>query len=406
MIGHVAGLDIGSTKVCCLIADVHEDGRTHVVGYGKEPCKGLRKGSIVDMDDASRSIQRCVSQAERMCEREVSDVTVGISGEHITMHGGVGKLTLTPSAREITGDDVRRVVDNSRDISIPPDQEILDVIPCSYKVDDRNGVVHPVGLLGSKLEVHTQIVVGGSTVVQNLARAVEKAGLRVGEMILQPLAAGQALLEESERQVGVALVDIGGHNCDVTVFAEGVLQYYGTLPIGGHHVTSDVSKLLRTSVEEAERLKLECGTVLYENIPPEDAVEVRQLGNPDGRRFPRRMLAEIMQSRMWEMLTMVRSHLERCDRLSLLPGGVVLAGGGCGLTGLTALASDMLGKMPVRVGLPKGLDGMDATTRGSDMALAAGLAQLAAMAMRQDENGEQRGDWLRTIRRKWFNASR
>jgi len=402
MIGHVAGLDIGSTKVSCLIADVDADGRAHLVGYGKEPCKGVKKGSVIDMDETTRSIERAVKSAEQMCDRQVDAVTVGISGEHISMQQGTGRLTLTPSSREITPDDVRRVVDNSRSIAIPPDQEILDVIPRSYRVDGRNGVTHPVGIYGSRLEVSTQIVVGGSTAIQNIARAVEKAGLEVHEMALEPLAASRAVLEDSERDVGVAMIDLGGESGDVSVFQGGVVQYYGTVPVGSRHVTSDISKLLRTSLDEAERLKLEHGTVEYEEIGQDESVEVRQLGNIESRRFPRRMLAEIVQSRMWEMLQMARRHLENSGHLTLLPGGVVLVGGGSKMVGMAKLAGEMLNRLPVRIGIPKGIDGLDDITRAPECATAVGLVQSASKALLLEESGEPRGDWLRTLRRKWF----
>jgi cell division protein FtsA len=406
MLGHVAGLDIGSSEVRCLIADVYRDGRTQLVGTGQAPCRGLKKGVVVEMDETVRAIREATSDAEQKCDRQVEDVVAGITGEHITMHTGEGRLALTPPAREISSDDVRRVVENSRLIAIAPDQEILDVIPRVFRVDGREGGRQPEGIFGSRLEVTSHVIVGLTSCVQNLLRAVSRAGVEAPEIVPEIAAAGMSVLDDGEREVGVALVDIGGGTCNAAVFRDGILQALTTLPVGGQHVTSDISKLLRTSLEEAERLKVEHGTVSFEDVPEDETVAVRQLGQPAPRMLRRRMLAQIIQARVWEMLVLSRSRLERDGQLSLLPGGLVMTGAGAKIDGIAKLASEVFRGTPVRIGQPSGIDGLDGVVGGPEWATGVGLIRYAAEVMRQEALGEQRTDWFRSIRRKLFARDR
>jgi cell division protein FtsA len=366
----------------------------------------MSKGSVIDMDETVRASQAAVRLAGQAGNVAIEGVFVGVSGEHIALEKGEGKLTLSPPMREITVDDVRRALDSSRHIHLAPDQEVLEVLPRCYSVDGRNGVTQPVGLYGTRLEVTTNVAIGGSTNIQNVVRAVEKANLEVMDLVLEPIAHSEALLDDSQRGIGTALVDIGGGSCEISVFEAGSLAYLGVIPVGGKHVTNDICKLLKTSPEEAERLKLAYGSTRYQEIAEEDVVEVHQIGQPTNRMLRRKMLCEIIQSRMWELFEFVRRHLERSGRLGVLPGGIVLTGGGAKLEGARKLASDVISGLPVRIGTPRGLAGIDMTINTPEWVTAVGLAQQGILLLKEEELGGRRGDWLQTIRRKLFARDR
>lgn len=401
MIGHVAILDIGSTKVVCLIAEVYADGRTTTVGRGEEPCTGVRKGAVVDMDATVRSIQVAVSEAEKSCDVRVEAVSAGVTGDHIRFVPGQGQALVGGAARAITSGDVQRAVEDSRSVPLADDEEVLDVIPWSYRVDGRDGLSRPIGIVGSRLEVRSHVVVGGSGPVKTLVEAVERADLELTELILEPLAAGRAALTDAESQIGTVLLDIGGNASNVAFFRDGVLHGFGLVPVGSWHVTSDVSKLLRTSMDDAEWLKLRFGSTRHTEIPEDESVEVRQFGSPTPRLLRRKLLAEIIHPRMLELLAMARSTIERFGPKPLLPGGVVLAGGGSKLDGVQALASSVMDGMPVRMaGLQDG--GPIVPPNDPEWVTPIGLLHCAAEGMRNEHDAQQAGDWLSNIRRKLF----
>ncbi|MEP0766684.1 MAG: cell division protein FtsA [Fimbriimonadia bacterium] len=401
MIGHVAILDIGSTKVACLIAEVHSGGTTTAVGFGTEACAGIRKGAVVDMDDTVRAIRAAVEKAEASCDVRVEAVSVGVTGDHIRFVPGEGQAMVGGAARAITASDVQRAVENSRSVPLAHDEEVLDVIPWSYRVDGRDGFSHPVGIVGSRLAVRSHVIVGGSAPVRTLAEAVERADLELTELILEPLATGRAALTDTECQVGTVLLDIGGNSTNVALFRDNVIHGFGLVPVGSWHVTSDVSKLLRTSMEEAEWLKVEFGSTRHTEISEEELVEVRQIGSPTPRMLRRKLLAEIIHPRMLELFTMARSVVERFGHKRLLPGGVVLAGGGSKLDGVQALATAVMDGMPVRMaGVEDG--GPCIPSNDPEWMTPMGLLQCAAEGMRNEHDSQQAGDWLSNIRRRLF----
>lgn len=401
MIGHVAILDIGSTKVACLIAEVRSDGTTIPVGSGVEACTGVRKGAVVDMDETVRAIRAAVENAEKSCDVRVEAVSAGVTGDHIRFVPGEGQAMVGGAARAITAGDVQRAVENSRSVPLAHDEEVLDVIPWSYRVDGRDGLSRPVGIVGSRLAVRSHVVVGSAAPVRTLAEAVERADLELSELILEPLAAGKAALSDSEREVGTILLDIGGNATNVALFHDGVLHGFGLVPIGSWHVTSDLSKLLRTSMEDAERLKIRFGTTQHTEISEEELVEVRQLGSPTPRLLRRKLLAEIIHPRMMELLAMARSVVEHFGHKRLLPGGVVLAGGGSKLDGVLALAATVMDGASVRMAAVED-GGPCIPSNGPEWMTPIGLLQCAGEGMRNEHDSQQPGDWLSNIRRRLF----
>jgi cell division protein FtsA len=309
-----------------------------------------------------------------------------VTGEHIASLNSKGITAITPTAsREITLEDVERVVENSRVIVLPPDREIIHAIPRGFIIDGQNGIKHPAGMSGSRLEVETHIVTGAITFLQNIERCVQRAGLAVEETVLEPLAASKAVLSSDDKEIGVALADIGGGTTDVVIFTEGAISYSGIVPIGGQYVTSDINKGLRTTLEEAERLKIEYGSAWLKLIDENEMVSVNQIGSATPRNLPRRVLAEIIEPRMEELLKMVRQHLQKSGSYGLLPAGLVLTGGGSRLRGTVELAQEIIGAMPVRIGVPRNAGGLSDTVANPAYATAVGLVCYGAR-----EGGDRR----------------
>lgn len=380
----ITGLDIGSTKVCAIIGEAEPDGSAIIVGFGVAPCRGLKRGVVVDMDETVPAIKSAVNRAQQMSGRTIESVYVGVTGEHIVSQNSTGIVAVPPSStREITTADVDRVLEHSRLIVLPPDREIIHAIPRGFSIDGQNGIHHPVGMSGSRLEVETHIVTGRITFLQNIERCVQRAGLTVDETVLEPLASSASVLTDIEKEIGVALVDIGGGTTDVAVFTEGAIASSAIVPVGGQYVTLDINKLLRTTPEEAERLKIEYGCAMTADVGDDEVFNVSQIGSTSPRPLPKRVLAEIIEPRMTELFQMVRQHMERAGVYGLLPAGVVLTGGGSRLTGTVALAEKILGSVPVRIGVPVNVGGLRDTVEDPTYSTAVGLLVYGAKARAQ-----------------------
>jgi cell division protein FtsA len=357
----------------------------NIIGVGESPSEGLRRGVVVNMEKTVRGITHAVEAAQRMCGHKVESVYVGMAGTHVLSQNSRGVIAVARSDREIGQEDVTRVIDAARAISVPNDREIIHVVPRGYVVDGQEGVRDAVGMSGARLEVEAHIITGSLTAVQNVVKCVHQAGLNVDDLVVQVLASAEAVLNDNELDLGVALVDIGGGTTDVALFTDGSVVQTAVLPIGANHVTNDLAIGLRTTLTEAEMLKVNYGHAIPAWIPKEEMVELHQIGQDRVQMVPRRHLAEIIAPRAKEILEMVRIAIGRGGHDGFLPAGIVLTGGGCRLMGLTEAAQSQL-ELPVRIGTPNGTTGMSDRVTGPSYATAIGLLRWGYKA-RHEHNG-------------------
>ena len=375
----VVALDIGTTKVCTLVAEAQTGGTINLLGVGNVPCSGLRRGAVVDMARTVEAIIASVEMASAAAGVEIASVLVGVTGEHIASLNARGVAAVLSPEREVRRVDVERVLESARLIVLPPDREIVHVLPRYFTLDGQEGIKNPVGMCGTRLEVDTHIVTGASALLRNIAVCVEKAGLTIEELILEPMASGEAVLLPAERELGVALLDIGGGTTDIALFRQGEICHSGVVPIGGTLVTRDVAAFLRTSLEEAERIKCEAGCAQPETLAGEAMIPYALLGSEgvgEGR-AARGELAEVIEARCTEQLQLVRKELLRSNLFDALPAGIVLCGGGALLPGLPALTEQLLG-MPVRLGCVRAASAQAAGLSPPSFATAFGLIQWGA----------------------------
>jgi cell division protein FtsA len=353
----IVGLDIGTTKVCAIVGAINETGSLEILGVGTTPSRGLRRGVVINIEHTVKSIQNAVEAAELMSGREVHGVFTGIAGGHIEGINSRGVVAVTGKDREITREDMDRVIDAAKAIVIPMDREVLHVIPQEFIVDQQGGIRNPVGMVGVRLEAEAHIITGAVTSAQNIVKCVNRAGFKVNDIVLEPLASSKAVLSQDERELGVLLMDLGGGTTDVLVHIEGAPYHTEVLSIGGEQVTSDLSIMLKTPLEVAEKIKKEHGCCFAAGVDEDEEVSVPGVGGRPPRRISSLRMAEIIQPRMAEIFGMVKEQIEKKGYLHLLGGGVVLTGGGALLRGAAELASEIFG-LPARIGYPMRLGGL------------------------------------------------
>jgi cell division protein FtsA len=346
----IAGLDLGTTKVCAIVGEVKDGGTIDIAGIGLSPSHGLAKGVVVNIESTVESIRKAVREAELMAGVEIREVYVGISGEHIK--GVESKGVAAIKSREVGQADVARAIDTARSISIPGTQQILHVLPQEFIIDDLEGIKDPHGMSGSRLDVKVHIITGAVTAIQNIVKSCSRAGLHViGDPVLQPLASSQAVLTPEEMEIGVGVVDIGGGTTDMAVFREGSLCYTGVIPVGGNLVTSDITVGLRTPTSEAEKIKVKYGCALASLVKHEEMIEVPTTGGRPPRLLSRQILCEIIEPRVAELFELVQQRLRSIGSEDLIASGIVLTGGSSLMEGMQDAAEKYLG-MPVRRGTP------------------------------------------------------
>lgn len=373
----VTALDLGSTKVVCLSASKTEAGHINVEGIVAVPCEGVQKGVVTDLDKTAMSIDNAVRKLAREFEVPVDGLVVSLSGPHIEGMNAQGFLPIVPKTRTITREDVLQVVNHSRQMMTPPDREQIQAIPREFRIDGQRNIQKPIGMSGSKLEVVTHIICGQSTHLQNAERAVKMTGNRVDQIVVQPLASGLAVLTDEEIELGTAVVDIGGGTTDVAVFSGGAIAFTASIPVGGQHITSDMFKLLKTSPEEAERLKQEYGSAKLGINEQDQFIDVVQLGQTQARPLPRKVVSDIIECRVREMAKLVRQQVEKSGLYGVLPGGIVLTGGGSGLPGIDQVFAEVLGYQRVRIGHPIVVGDYARVASLPAMSTAVGLAKYA-----------------------------
>jgi cell division protein FtsA len=376
------GLDVGTYKIGVIVAESSAEG-VEVVGIGTAASKGLRKGVVVNMEATVGAIRKAVEEAELMAGCEIRSVVAGSAGSHIRGFNSHGVVAV--KSREVAPGDVERVIDAARAVALPTDREVLHVLPQEFVVDDQDGIKEPLGMAGVRLESRVHIVTGSISSGQNLVKCCNRAGLHVRDVLAGPLAAAEAVLTPEERELGVALVDLGGGTTDLVVYQAGAMRHTAVLPVGGGHVTSDLAAALCTPAAEAERLKQRYGSAIARLTPEDQAVEVEGLGGRAPHRLPRRALAAVIEPRVEEMLALVRGEMERTGSAHGLASGVVLTGRGAVLAHMTTLAERVL-RLPVRLGVPLHLNGLVDVVASPMYSTAVGLV---LHGLREDGRGHR-----------------
>ena len=351
----IVGLDLGTTKVCAIVGEVKEGGQVDIIGIGISPSLGLKKGVVVNIDSTVASIKKAVQEAELMAGVEIDSVYVGISGSHIKGLNSRGVVAIKNN--EVGQPDVARVIDAARAVNIPMDQQVLHVLPQEFIIDDQDGIKEPLGMSGVRLEAKVHIITGAVTSIQNIVKSCSRAGLRVNDLVLQPLASSRAVLTTEEQELGVVVVDIGGGTTDVALFLEGSLWHTEVLPIGGNHLTNDIAIGLRTPASEAEKIKIKYGCALSSLVKHEETLDVPSVGGRPPRLLSRQILSEIIEPRVEELFSMVQQRLKKTGFEDMVASGIVLTGGAALMEGLQEAAERLLA-MPVRRGTPKNIGGL------------------------------------------------
>ncbi len=370
----IVGLDIGTTKVCVIVAAPNGD-TIDIIGIGTHPSRGLRKGVVVDIDATVHSIKQAVEEAELMADCEISSVYAGIAGSHIRAFNSHGVVAVKD--REVAPGDVKRVIDAAKAVSIPMDREVIHVIPQEFIIDDQDGIREPLGMSGVRLEAKIHIVTAAVTSAQNIVKCANKAGLNVMDIVLEPLASAEACLAEDERDLGVCLIDIGGGTTDVAVYSEGSIKHTSVLGLGGAHVSNDIAVGLRTPFDEAERVKKKFGVAAARFLGSDDVISVPSVGGRRPREVSRKLLCEIIEPRVDEILSLARQSLVKEGLEDRIPSGVVLTGGCSALEGVPDLAEEIF-ETPVRIGIPSRVGGLQDVVRGPMYATGVGLVLFGA----------------------------
>ena len=366
----IVGLDIGTSKVACIVGEINPDGDIEVVGLGVYPSKGLKKGVVVNLETTVQSIQRAVDEAELMAGCRINSVYAGIAGSHIMSMNSHGIVAIKD--KEVTQGDVDRVIDSARAVAIPADQKILHILPQEYVIDRQEGIKEPVGMSGIRLEARVHIVTGAVSAAQNVVKCIRRCGLEVQDIILEQLASSAAVLSDDEKDLGVCLVDIGGGTTDIAVFTDGAIRHTAVIPIAGDQVTNDIAVALRTPTQFAEEIKIKHACALTQLASLEDLIEVPSIGERPIRQISRLNLAEIVEPRYEELLLLVQAELRRSGFEDLIAAGIVLSGGSARVEGLTELAEEIF-HVPVRIGMPQSIIGLNEVVRNPAFATGAGL---------------------------------
>ena len=368
----LASIDVGSSKICTLVSELTPEEDLRILGVGVTPSQGVKKGMVDNIQEATEAIASSVEKAERSSGSRVLSAHVSISGNHVNSLNNRGIATIPGRERPITKQDIDRAIEEAQALNLPTNREILHVIPRFFVVDGQEHVSDPVGMYGQRLDMETHVVSGSLTAIQNLTQCVEGAGIQVEALVLSPLAAAQAVLEEEEKRQGIIVADIGGGTTSIAVFVDGAVFHTSVLPVGGYHLTHDLVAGLRAPFSAVEDLKTESGSALPSQINPEDVVELEAFGGHRRKEVSRRRVAEILQARVEEILEMIYIDAKRAGFDEMVAAGLVLTGGSASLPGIDELAEQVL-RMPVRIGLPRGIHGLADSLNSPAYAASVGL---------------------------------
>ena len=398
----IVGLDIGTSKVVAVVAEMQPDGRYEVVGLGQHESRGLKKGVVVNIETTVASIQRALEEAELMADCKIRNVYTGIAGSHIRSFNSIGMVAIKD--KEVTDADVARVIETAKAVNIPTDQQILHVLAQEFIIDGQEDIREPIGMSGVRLDVKVHIVTGAVSAAQNIIKCVRRCGLEVQDLILQPLASSSAVLTDDEKELGVALVDIGGGTTDIAIFTGGSIRHTAVIPIAGDQITNDVAMALRTPTPDAEDIKLRYGIAKQVLADPDDKIEVPGIGDRGPRSLSRQALAAGIEPRVEELFSLVQQVIRESGYEELLSSGVVITGGTSMLRGMAELGEDIFLK-PVRIGVPGYSGGLADVVRTPRYATVLGLLEEARIQRQRGRKvAEQSGSFKETLRRmkEWF----
>lgn len=377
----IVGLDIGTSKVAAVVGEINLEGKIEIIGIGSHPSLGLKKGVVVNIESTVQSIQRAVEEAELMAGCQINSVYTGIAGSHIRSLNSHGIVAIRD--KEVSSTDVDRVMDAARAVAIPADQKILHTIAQEFIIDNQEGIQEPVGMSGVRLEAKVHMITGAVSAAQNIVKCVRRCGLEVDDIILEQLASSYSVLSDDEKELGVCLVDIGGGTTDLAVFTEGSIRHTAVIPIAGDQVTNDIAVALRTPTQYAEEIKIKYGCALMQLASSEETIEVPSVGDRPARRLARQTLAEVVEPRYEELMTLVQAELRRSGFEDLVAAGIVLTGGSSKMEGLIDLAEEVF-HIPVRLGSPQHVGGLVDVVRNPIYATGVGLLLFGR------ENGQHR----------------
>jgi cell division protein FtsA len=366
----IVGLDIGTSKVVAIVGEINESNQIEVVGIGMHPSRGLKKGVVVNIESTVHSIQKAIEEAELMAGCDIHSVYAGIAGSHIRSLNSHGIVAIQD--KEVSLNDVDRVIDAARAVAIPADQRILHILPQEFLIDSQEGILDPIGMSGIRMEAKVHMVTGAESAAQNITKCIQKCGLEVDDIVLEQLASSYAVLTEDEKELGSCLVDIGGGTTDIAVFQGGAIQHTAVIPIAGDQVTNDIAVSMRTPTQYAEDIKIKYACALSQLANPDETIEVPSVGDRPPRRLARQTLAEIVEPRFEELFSLIRNELRRSGFEESIPAGIVITGGSAKMEGAVELAEEVF-HIPVRLGSPQNVEGLSDVVRNPIHATGVGL---------------------------------
>ncbi len=401
----IVGLDIGTSKVVAIVGEVTPDGEIEIIGLGSHPSKGLKKGVVVNIESTVQSIQRAVEEAELMAGCQINSVYAGIAGSHIKSINSHGIVAIKD--REVSEMDLDRVIDAARAVAIPADQRVLHILPQEFIIDEQEGIREPIGMSGVRLEAKVHLVTGAVGAAQNIIKCVRRCGLEVDDIILEQLASSYSVLTEDEKELGVCLVDIGGGTTDIAVFAEGAIRHTAVIPIAGDQVTNDIAVALRTPTQYADEIKIKYACALRQLANADETIEVPSVGDRPPRKLSRQTLAEVVEPRYDELLTLVQAELRKSGFEDIIAAGVVLTGGSSKMEGVVDLAEEIF-HMPVRLGTPQYVSGLSDVVTNPIHATGVGLLLFGEQHQNSgtryfSTQGGMKGVWERMT--NWFQGN-
>jgi cell division protein FtsA len=401
----IVGLDIGTSKVVAMVAEMHPEGGFDVIGYGSHVSRGMKKGVVVNIESTVNAIQRALEEAELMADCKIREVFTGIAGSHIRSFNSHGMVAIKD--REVGQLDMDRVIETAKAVNIPTDQQILHILNQEFIIDGQEDVREPLGMSGVRLEVKVHIVTGAVSAAQNIMKCVRRCGLEVHDLILQPLASATAVLSEDERDLGVCLADIGGGTTDIAVFTGGAIRHTAVIPIAGDQITNDIAMALRTPTKDAEEIKQKYGCALRELADPQQMVQVPGVGDRDPRQLSRQTLAEVIEPRVEELYSLIQAELRRSGFEELLSSGIVLTGGSSLMQGMVELGEEIF-HMPVRVGVPNYVGSLAEVVRNPRYSTALGLLLAGVAEYQREQIVRMQGASFRQVfdrMRTWFQVN-
>lgn len=402
----IVGLDIGTSKVVALVAEVDADGQIEIIGMGSHPSRGMKKGVVVNIESTVQSVQRAIEEAELMAGCQIDSVYVGIAGSHVRSLNSHGIVAIKDG--EVIEADLERVLDAAQAVAIPADQKILHILPQEYVIDNQEGIREPLGMSGVRLEAKVHLVTCAVNAVQNIEKCIKRCGLSVDEVILEQVASSYSVLTDDERELGVCMVDIGGGTSDIAIFTEGSIRHTGVIPIAGDQVTNDIAMALRTPTQYAEEIKIKYACALTQLASADETIKVPSVGDRPPRDLSRQSLAEVVEPRYDELFTLVQAELRRSGFEDLIPAGIVLTGGTSKMEGVVELAEEIF-HMPVRIGAPSRVKGLTDIVRNPIYSTAVGLLEYGAVHSRQSNarsrSAQSNGPGMFTKMKDWIQSN-